>query len=318
MPHTPPRTTLVDLGPLPFHGDDRRKYWDTLCQIGPVVYVDKGWFGDRTYFITTRRNVLAVLRDSATYERVSPHLSRSDRKIVQRALSDQAVKREVELELRSTAAQALTAVGTANFYEIHRSAAPHTPGSIEHDFSVAMFKALAGAPPDMLARLAGAAPGDSQYPVWSGLGQSQFLSRLPDGSGALDLVNHVTAAGFHNFQESVLLVMLALTVDPNQRLKLHQRPDLIPSFVDQLLTLQGVASLTIVRRNSRGVSISGYDVPEGSRLELCIGPVSIEAFHAGDRQHDLTFGYGRHRCIGARLTRRALTILTEECLKLWT
>ncbi|OYN78899.1 hypothetical protein CG716_13605 [Mycolicibacterium sphagni] len=273
-----------------------------------MVFADV--YGQPAYFIVGRDEALAILRDPETYER---HLASetlpfpaSYRAMVLKALSARAVKQEMERELRTRSPQILMSFDWT---------AQTRTGAIGHEFASEIFRILAGVPAgggqvriDYQADRRGFVHG-----VLSARRRSQFLSHLPDDADAADVFTRIVTLGFPPARDAVTRAMLKLMqVGTAARLRSH--PELIPQFVDELL--MPVVPL-IERKCTKPVTIAGFDIPEGSWIALCAEAVSVEAFHAGKPKEALTFGLGQHRCVGALLTKQALTVFIEESLKLW-
>lgn len=108
---------------------------------------------------------------------------------------------------------------------------------------------------------------------------------------------------------------------PDQREKLEQNPDLIPAAVQEMVRWQ--TPLAHMRRTAtEDHEMLGHQVKEGDAIILWYisGNRDEEMF---DRPDDiwferpkpgrhLAFGYGIHRCVGARLAELQLRILLEE------
>lgn len=98
-------------------------------------------------------------------------------------------------------------------------------------------------------------------------------------------------------------------------------PDLIPNAVEECLRYR--SSVVAWRRLAKtDVQLSGVDIVKGSKI-LCFLPSGNrdetkiengEAFdiHRADARNHISFGFGRHFCLGAPLARFELILLLEE------
>jgi cytochrome P450 len=115
------------------------------------------------------------------------------------------------------------------------------------------------------------------------------------------------AYGLHNF--------------PDQRAKLEADPSLIPNAVSEIIRWQ--TPLAHMRRTALAdTQLFGHKIAKGDKLILWYISANRDetVFDRGDdlmidrdnaRRH-LSFGYGVHRCVGARLAELQLRILLEE------
>lgn len=111
---------------------------------------------------------------------------------------------------------------------------------------------------------------------------------------------------------------------PDQREKLEQNPDLIPNAVQELIRWQ--TPLAHMRRTAtEDYDLFGKQIKKGDKLALWYisgnrdesvfeDPDSIIVDRPNARRH-LAFGYGIHRCVGARLAELQIMILLEEMAK---
>lgn len=98
-------------------------------------------------------------------------------------------------------------------------------------------------------------------------------------------------------------------------------PALIPPAIDDVLRLS--PSLVAWRRvATRATEVGGVRVPEGARMLLLMGsanrddahfpqPAALDLTRRNARDH-LSFGFGIHYCLGARLAKLESTIVVEE------
>jgi cytochrome P450 len=108
---------------------------------------------------------------------------------------------------------------------------------------------------------------------------------------------------------------------PDERTKLQQNPELIPNAVQELIRWQ--TPLAHMRRTAlQDHDLFGHDIKKGDKIILWYlsanrdetvfeNPDQIILDRENARRH-LAFGYGIHRCVGARLAELQLRILLEE------
>jgi cytochrome P450 len=108
---------------------------------------------------------------------------------------------------------------------------------------------------------------------------------------------------------------------PDQRAKLEADPSLIPNAVSEIIRWQ--TPLAHMRRTALAdADLFGHQIKKGDKLILWYISANRDesVFDDGDalkldrenaRRH-LSFGYGVHRCVGARLAELQLRILLEE------
>jgi cytochrome P450 len=119
--------------------------------------------------------------------------------------------------------------------------------------------------------------------------------------------------------------VLALNQFPDQFTRLKQNPELIPNMVSEIIRWQ--TPLAYMRRVAKqDVTLNGQAIKKGDKVVMwyASGNRDERAFdedpdrfiidRKGVRKH-LSFGFGKHRCMGNRLAEMQLRILWEEILK---
>ena len=133
-------------------------------------------------------------------------------------------------------------------------------------------------------------------------------------------------AGHTTTQTLISNMIIELARHPAEVEKLRERPELIPSAVEEVLRFHSPA-ISIPRRATTDVTIRGKTVPEGDMALLWIqsGNLDPEAFPDPERfdverfapgkktSRNLAFAVGAHLCIGAPLARME----GEVALKYW-
>lgn len=98
-------------------------------------------------------------------------------------------------------------------------------------------------------------------------------------------------------------------------------PSLIPDAVEETLRFHSAAPIWR-RRTTRSVTVGGVDIPEGAMVFLGFAsanrdpaqfedPDRMDVTRANARSH-FTFGWGRHKCLGANLARLELGMAIKE------
>lgn len=111
---------------------------------------------------------------------------------------------------------------------------------------------------------------------------------------------------------------------PDERAKLEQNPDLIPNAIQEIIRWQ--TPLSHMRRMvTEDTDMFGVPMKKGDRValwyisanrdeEVFDDPDVIKVDRENARRH-LSFGYGIHRCVGARVAELQLVTLLEEMAK---
>ena len=158
---------------------------------------------------------------------------------------------------------------------------------------------------------------------------SEFIAGLRDPASETPLdLDYLTTVCFQLFfagHETTVNAaaggMRALLEHPAQWRALCENPDLLDNAVEECLRY--APSVPAWRRVLRQpVTLGGVDLPAGARLLVALGSANRDEEHFPDgetfdirranaRDH-VTFGYGRHHCLGADLSRIELRVILEE------
>ncbi|MFA5632498.1 MAG: cytochrome P450 [Porticoccaceae bacterium] len=104
---------------------------------------------------------------------------------------------------------------------------------------------------------------------------------------------------------------------------LRQRPEKIPNFVEEMIRLEAPSN-SFFQYCVRDTTIGGVPIPAGSQVMLSYGAAGRDPaahsdidFTADDnpRPSHISFGYGRHFCIGAPLARKEANLAVETMLR---
>jgi cytochrome P450 len=119
-------------------------------------------------------------------------------------------------------------------------------------------------------------------------------------------------------------IIHALDKFPDQRKAYEENPDLIPNAVQEILRMQ--VPLAHMRRTcTEDTEVFGQTIKKGDKVvlwyisanrdeEVFENPDKLDITRENARRH-LSFGYGIHRCVGARLAELQLRVLLEEMHK---
>lgn len=122
-------------------------------------------------------------------------------------------------------------------------------------------------------------------------------------------------------RNSMSAIAYGLNQFPEQRAKLQQDPELIPNAVQEIIRWQ--TPLAHMRRTAtENTDLFGHDIKKGDKLILWYISANRDesVFEDADQiivdranaRRNLSFGYGIHRCVGARLAELQLRVLLEE------
>jgi cytochrome P450 len=125
-------------------------------------------------------------------------------------------------------------------------------------------------------------------------------------------------------RNSMSAAAYGLDLFPEERAKLEANPALIPNAVQEIIRWQ--TPLAHMRRTAlRDTELEGQQIRAGDKLMLWYisGNRDESVFPDADRvivdrenaRRHLAFGYGIHRCVGARLAELQISILFEEMAK---
>ncbi len=160
-----------------------------------------------------------------------------------------------------------------------------------------------GAAPDLISRM-----------VHSGMRDMTHLEYI----GNLILL---IVGGNDTTRNSMSGYVYGLDQFPDEREKLEQNPDLIPNAVSEIIRWQ--TPLAHMRRTAlQDYDLFGQQIRQGDKLGLWYlsanrdesvfeNPDKLIVDRKNARRH-LSFGYGIHRCVGARLAELQIRILLEE------
>ena len=141
----------------------------------------------------------------------------------------------------------------------------------------------------------------------------------------VSLVFLLIVAGFETTVHLITNGVLALLQHPEQLARLRAEPGLIESAIDEILRYRGPVHGTKMNYATEEIEWHGTILPKGAPVVPLLAaanhdPRAFEAPEAFDiartPNHHLSFGHGRHFCLGSQLarmeTRLAITTLLER------
>lgn len=105
--------------------------------------------------------------------------------------------------------------------------------------------------------------------------------------------------------------LVALSDHPAQKQRLAEQPDLIKTTIEEILRFESSNQLGN-RMTTEPVELSGFALPAGTPVTLCIGAANRDPAHFADPENldigrspnrHLAFGTGAHQCAGMALAR---------------
>ena len=152
---------------------------------------------------------------------------------------------------------------------------------------------------------------------------SEAMSHMDDGEFIGNLILLIVG-GNDTTRNSMTGAVYGLDKFPDERAKLEADPGLIPNAVSEIIRWQ--TPLAHMRRTCvQDTELEGHRIAKGDKLALWYISANRDEsiFENADKlivdrpnaRRHLAFGYGIHRCVGARLAELQITILLEEMAK---
>ncbi|MEH6827231.1 cytochrome P450 [Parasphingorhabdus sp.] len=194
----------------------------------------------------------------------------------------------------------------------------HQEGGIARRNAIAME--MAGAFAELWQRKAVGEPGKDLISVMM---QSDAMSEMSQEEFIGNLILLIVG-GNDTTRNSMSAYAYGLSQFPEERAKLEADPALIPNAVAELIRWQ--TPLAHMRRTVvEDTELEGVKMKKGDKVVLWYlsanrdesvfdDPDSIRVDRENARRH-LSFGYGIHRCVGARIAELQLHVLLEEMAK---
>lgn len=152
---------------------------------------------------------------------------------------------------------------------------------------------------------------------------SEAMSNMDDHEFIGNLILLIVG-GNDTTRNSMSGAIYGLNQFPDERTKLEQNPGLIPNAVQEIIRWQ--TPLAHMRRTAiQDTELEGQQIKAGDKLALWYisGNRDESVFPDADKlivdrenaRRHLAFGYGIHRCVGARLAELQIQVLLEEMAK---
>jgi cytochrome P450 len=167
----------------------------------------------------------------------------------------------------------------------------------------------------LLADCLHAAAEDAAWPLLAALRQRSADALSQEEAIANCLV--ILFGGIETTESAILNAVWALLTHPEEAARAAREPGMLTGAIEESLRWEAAVQ-SCTRHASRQAEIAGVTIEKGETVQCMIGAANRdgEYFEEPDRfdprrgnasQH-LTFGYGRHSCLGAALARLNLGI----------
>jgi cytochrome P450 len=345
----------ITYGDLPMSAD-RGVGWAEVRAAGPVLY-GEGW-----YYLTRREDVLAALRNPDVFASkrafdgmvspvpmvplaFDPPEHTRFRRILQPFFSPQTLGAMLP-SLRSQVIEIIEPIADRRQCEVMAELATPYPSQVfltlfglpleDRDRLVAWKDAIIGL---ALERDPEAVDLTPAAELFAYLSQAVETQRQRPREGVLSDVLHgddpltdaeakglslvLVLAGLDTVTSAIGAAMLELARRPNLRSELHEKPDHVGVFVEEMIRLEPSAPL-VGRVTTEPVTIAGVTLPAGAEVRLCLGAINRDGSDAtsgddlvidGKVHKHWGFGGGAHRCLGSHLARMELNLVVAEWLK---
>lgn len=152
------------------------------------------------------------------------------------------------------------------------------------------------------------------------LARSEVDGRLLTRKESLDLAFLMGMANLDTLANSVGFAFRYLATHPKHQRRLAIEPALAGPAAEELLRLHSV--VTVARTATRDTEVAGVRIHEGDSVLLCLSLADRDPhnypdpgtadFDRANRGGHLAFGFGPHRCLGARIATHGLTAALRE------
>lgn len=156
---------------------------------------------------------------------------------------------------------------------------------------------------------------------------SRFLSSEIDGErlsrdDILDILFLFLIAGLDTVSDSLTCFYAFLAMHPEHRRQIVERPEIIPSAVEEMLRWESPVPVGVPRVCTQDTELpNGTKVQAGTAVSVSYGAANVDPDTFGDPfevrfdrevNPHIAFGGGVHRCLGSHLARRELRITLRE------
>jgi cytochrome P450 len=150
---------------------------------------------------------------------------------------------------------------------------------------------------------------------------SKDPANLMDRTYVYRMCMNLLFAGHETTTNGSANCFLSLLSERDQWERIVADKSLIPNAVDETLRLRSAAPVWR-RRTTRPVTLAGVDIPADELIFVAFGsanrdgarftnPDHLDVTRRDSRQH-MTFGWGRHKCLGQGLARLEMKLALEE------
>jgi cytochrome P450 len=194
------------------------------------------------------------------------------------------------------------------------------PQHVESQRRRAALRAITDYLADQLARRRARTPPPDTIGLLDMLAHTELGGRPLGDEQMLDAAFLMVLGTVYTLSSTISFSFRHLAQHATEREHLTTHPDLVDTAANELLRLHSVANS--VRIATRDTTIADTSIAEGDRLLLCLSladrdpdtypnPTALRFDRPPNPGH-LAFGYGPHRCLGARIATHALTAALRE------
>jgi cytochrome P450 len=134
----------------------------------------------------------------------------------------------------------------------------------------------------------------------------------------------VFVGGNETTVNTLMMGMRKLAMNPDLQDQLRADPEKIAPFVEEILRTEGPVQ-SLIRTATRDIEVAGTTIPKGAHVILCSASGNRDEnqwpdadefrLDRKDGNRHLSFGRGRHACLGMHLARRELNIAFEALVR---
>jgi cytochrome P450 len=165
---------------------------------------------------------------------------------------------------------------------------------------------------------------DGESAVITAIANGRVAGRPLTPTEKVGMIRGLVLAGNESAANSISTMLYHIATVAGLRERLIERPELIPSMIDESLRLESPL-IGIGRTVVADTTLAGQSLRSGERLLFVfnsanhdpeIFPQPEEFQCPRDRNSHLAFGFGVHRCVGEHLALLQMRIIAEEVLRL--
>jgi cytochrome P450 len=158
-----------------------------------------------------------------------------------------------------------------------------------------------------------------QADLLSAIANGRVDGELVDLDSATNLASTVFLGGLDTLPSNIAWSLRHLARNPELRQQIVERPEIIPSAVEEFLRMFSVANPQ--RRAIRDVEVGGSLIRANDRVFTLVSSADRDSAEFGDADtvrfdrptnRHVAFGAGPHRCLGSHLARHELSVALYE------